>query len=84
MTANIHKPSVPSDFPALVCCSKDYIEDVAEWLGDSKLKMNDDKTELVAIGTRSKLSQVIPNITPCPSLIVIYHSLSLLETLVST
>ena len=39
---------------------KDCIEDVAEWMGDSKLKMNDDKTELMAIGTRSKLSQVIP------------------------
>ena len=27
-------------------------------------KMNDDKTELMAIGTRSKLSQVIPNLAP--------------------
>ena len=26
--------------------------------------MNDDKTELMAIGTRSKLSQVIPNLAP--------------------
>ena len=33
-------------------------------MSDSKLKMNDDKTELMAIGTRSKLSQVIPNLTP--------------------
>ena len=31
---------------------------------DSKLKMNDDKTDLMAIGTRSKLSQVIPNLAP--------------------
>ena len=38
---------------------KDRIEDVAEWIGDSKLNINDDKTELMAIGTRSKLSQVI-------------------------
>ena len=30
---------------------------------DSKLTMNDDKTELMAIGTRLKLSQVIPNLT---------------------
>ena len=35
-------------------------ERLVEWMGDSKLKMNDDKTELMAIGTRSKLSQVIP------------------------
>ena len=33
-------------------------------MGDSKLKMNDDKTELMAIGTRSELSQVIPNLAP--------------------
>ena len=33
-------------------------------MGDSKRKTNDDKTELVAIGTRSKLSQVIPNLAP--------------------
>ena len=39
------------------------MEDVAEWMGDSKLKMNGDKIELMAIGTRSKLSQVIPNLT---------------------
>ena len=30
-------------------------------MADSKLKMNDDKTELMAIGNRSKSSQVIPN-----------------------
>ena len=33
-------------------------------MSDSKLKMNDDKTELMAVGTRSKLSQVIPNLSP--------------------
>ena len=48
-------------------------------MGDSKLKMNDDKTELMAIGTRSKLTLPL-----CPSLVVIYHSLSLLGTLVFT
>ena len=33
-------------------------------MADSKLKMNDNKTEIMAIGTRSKLSQVIPNLVP--------------------
>ena len=56
--------SVPSDFPVLACCLKDCIEDVAEWMGDSKLKMNDNKSELTATGTRSKLCQVIPNLSP--------------------
>ena len=60
----LHKWSVPSDFPVLACCLKDCIDDVAEWMGDSKLKMNDDKSELMAIGTRSKLRQAIPNLAP--------------------
>ena len=62
--SQLHKSIVPSDFQVLACCLKDCIEDVTEWMGDSKLKMNDDKTELMAIGTRSKLSQVIPNFAP--------------------
>ena len=62
--SQLHNSSVPSDFPVLACCLKDCIEDVADWMADSKLKMNDDKTELMAIGTRSKLSQVIPNLVP--------------------
>ena len=62
--SQLHKSSVPSDFLVLACCLKDCIEDFAEWMGDSKLKMNDGKTELMAIGTRSKLSQVIPNLAP--------------------
>ena len=60
----LQKSSVPSDFPILACCLKDCIEDVAEWMGGSKLKMNDDKTELMVIGTRPKLSQVTPNLAP--------------------
>ena len=61
--SQLHKSNVPSDFSVLACCLKDCITDVAEWMGDSKLKINDDKTELMAIGTRSKLSQAIPNLT---------------------
>ena len=49
--------------PVLACCLKDCVEDVAERISD-RLKMNDDKTELMAIGTRSKLSQAIPNRSP--------------------
>ena len=62
--SQLHKSSFPSDFPVVACCLKDCIEDVAEWMGDNKLKMNDDKTELMAIGTRSKLNQAIPNLAP--------------------
>ena len=41
--SQVHKSSVLSDFPVHACCLKDCIEGVAEWMGDSKLKMNDDK-----------------------------------------
>ena len=40
----LHNSSVPSDFPALVHGLKDCIEDVTEWMSDSMLKMNNDKT----------------------------------------
>ena len=40
-------------FQFLPVILKDCIEDVAEWTSDSKLKMTDDKTELLAVDTRS-------------------------------
>ena len=43
--SQLHKSSVRSDFPVLAWCLKDCIEEVSEWMGDSKLKMNDDKTD---------------------------------------
>ena len=49
----LHNSSISSDFPALVHSLKDFIEDVAEWMSDSTLNMNNDKTELIAIGTSS-------------------------------
>ena len=33
--SQLHKSSVPSDFPVLACCLKDCIEDVAEWMGEA-------------------------------------------------
>ena len=62
--SQLHNSSIPSDFLALVHSFKDCIEDVAEWMSDRKLKMNDDKTELIAIGTKSMINQVTPNLTP--------------------
>ena len=44
--SQLHRSSVPSDVPVLACCLKDCVDDVAEWMGDSKLKMNDDKRSL--------------------------------------
>ena len=56
--SQLHNSSTPSDFPVLVNSLKDCIEDVAKWMYDSMLKMNHDKTELSAIGTKHKISQV--------------------------
>ena len=50
--SQLHNSSIPSDFPALVHSLKDCIENVAEWMSDSILKMNNDKTELIAIVTK--------------------------------
>ena len=60
----LHKSNVPFDFPVLACCLKECVEDDVEWISDRMLHMNDDKTERMAICTRSKLSQVIPVLTP--------------------
>ena len=60
----IHNSSTPSDFPVLVHSLKDCIEDVAERMCDSMLKMNHDKAEFIAIGTKPKISQVTLSLTP--------------------
>ena len=62
--SQLDNSSTPSDFPALVHSLKDCIEDVAECMRDSMLKMNHDKTELIAIDTKSKISQVTLSLTP--------------------
>ena len=62
--SQLHNSSTPSDFPVLVHSLKDCIEDVAEWMCDSMLKMNHDKTELIAIGIKPKISQVTLSLTP--------------------
>ena len=82
--SQLHNSSTPSDFPVLIHSLKDCIEDVAEWMCDSMLKMNHDKTELIAIGIKPKISQVTLSLTPVSiSGHNIYRSLSLLEILVS-
>ena len=62
--SQLHNSSTPSDFPVLVHSLKDCIEDVAEWMCGSMLKMNHDKTELIAIGTKPKISQVTLILAP--------------------
>ena len=44
-------------------------EDVAEWTGEKRLKMDTDKMEFAAFGTKSKINEISPNFThlfiPC-------------------
>ena len=62
--SQLHNSSTPSDFTVLVHSLKDCIEDVAEWMCDSLLKMNHDKTEPIAIDTKPKISQVTLSLAP--------------------
>jgi len=56
--SQLHDSTAPSGIPNLArdvgCC----IEEVAGWMNANKLKMNDEKTEIIAIGSKSKLQQV--------------------------
>ena len=62
--SQFHNCSISSDFPALVHRLKNCIEDVVWWMKHSMIKMDNDKTELIAIGTKSKISQVTRSLTP--------------------
>ena len=64
MIFQLNNSRPPSDFPALVHSLKDCIDDILEWISDSTLKMSNDNSELIAIGTKSKICQVIPIFTP--------------------
>ena len=61
--SQLDKSNVLPDFPALVHSLKDCTADVTRCLSDSKLKMNDDNTELIAIDTKSTVSQVTSNLS---------------------
>ena len=57
----LHNSSVPSEFPTLALDLTDTVEDVANWMTKNKLKMNEQKTELINIGTKAKISQISTN-----------------------
>lgn len=43
---------------ATVQAMESYVADIREWMLSDKLKLNDDKTEFVIIGTRQQLAKV--------------------------
>ena len=53
--SQLHRSALPEDLPDTASELKTCIEDVAKWMKSNKLKMNDDKTELMCVGSKSKL-----------------------------
>jgi hypothetical protein len=54
--SQLYKSSLPCQFPNLVKSTEDCISSVKDWMTTNRLKMNDDKTEIIPIGTKPKLS----------------------------
>ena len=59
--SQLHDSAALSEFSSLVRDMTSSIEEVGIWMKGNKLKMNDDKTELITIGSKSKLKQVSTN-----------------------
>ena len=57
--SQLHDSAAPSEFSSLVRDMTSSIEEVGIWMKGNK--MNADKTELIAIGSKSKLKQVSTN-----------------------
>ena len=58
----LHDSAVPSQFSSLVRNMTSSTEEMGIWMKGNKLKMNDDKTEFIATGSKSKLKQVRTNL----------------------
>jgi len=55
--SQLHNSAPPSEVPDLARDMSECISSVANWMDANKLKMNDDKTEFILIGSRSRLQQ---------------------------
>ena len=55
--SQLHRSAVPEDLHNTASEMRVCIESVASWMKTNKLKMNDDKTELMLVGSKSKLSK---------------------------
>jgi len=53
----LHNSALPAETPSLARSIVGCVENVSVWMSSNKLKMNEDKTETIAIGTKSKLLQ---------------------------
>jgi len=54
----LHKSSSPEHFTKLLLDIQSCAESVRDWMACSRLRMNDDKTEIMPVGTKAKLKSV--------------------------
>ena len=47
----------PSDLPVAVQCMDNCVADIREWMTANYLKLNEDKTEYLILGTKQKIGQ---------------------------
>ena len=50
--------SLPNNFKASKLCVQNYIKAVIGWMDSNKLMLNSDKTEILTLGTASRINQV--------------------------
>ena len=56
--SQLYDSAVPAEVPRLADNVSGAVASVYTWMALNKLKMNEDKTEVILIGTRNQLSKV--------------------------
>ena len=54
----LHKSSSPDHFAKLLLDIQSCAESVRDWMACNRMRMNDDKTEIIPVGTKAKLKSV--------------------------
>ena len=52
----LHKSSAPSDFHSLIHDIEQWVDSVGSWITCNRLKLNNDKTEALVVGSRRRVS----------------------------
>ena len=52
----LHKSSAPSDFHSLIHDIEQCVDSVGSWMTGNRLKLNNDKTEALVVGSRRRVS----------------------------
>ena len=54
----LQKAALPSDFSQVSKETEVYVADMKDWMNKNKLKLNEEKTELLVVGDHTRLCQV--------------------------